>query len=94
MRTTVTLIPEAERLLRQAMRIHGLSFKEVLNRAVLKGLADLRVEAEEEPFLVRGSSMGLRAGWDPRRLNALADDLEADEFVALATRLRQRSTEE
>ena len=41
MRTTVTLEPEAERLLKEAMRRRGQSFKDVLNHAVCKGLADL-----------------------------------------------------
>ena len=38
MRTTVTLDADTERLLRQAMRERGLSFKEALNEAIRAGL--------------------------------------------------------
>ena len=38
MRTTVTLDPDVERLIRAAMRERGLSFKEVLNEAARIGL--------------------------------------------------------
>ncbi len=59
MRTTVTFEPETERLLREAMRQRGQSFKEVLNQAVVRGLADLRCGAEEAPFVPRTFPMGL-----------------------------------
>jgi len=38
MRTTVTLDPDVERLLRNAMRERGISFKEALNEAARIGL--------------------------------------------------------
>ena len=38
MRTTVTLEPDVEALLRTAMKERGLSFKEALNSAVRAGL--------------------------------------------------------
>jgi hypothetical protein len=38
MRTTVTLDPDVEALLRKRMRERGLSFKEALNQAVRAGL--------------------------------------------------------
>ena len=62
MRTTVTLEPETERLLREAMRQRGQSFKEALNQAVVRGLADLRCDAEEAAFVPLTFPMGLRAG--------------------------------
>jgi len=68
MRTTVTLDPETERLLREAMRRRGQSFKEALNRAVVQGLADLRSDAREAPFVSTTYPMGLRAGYDPAHL--------------------------
>lgn len=37
MRTTVTLDPEAEQLIQQAMRNKGLSFKQAVNDAILAG---------------------------------------------------------
>ena len=75
MRTTVTLSPEVEVLLRSVMKRSGQSFEEVLNQAILKGLASEYVELDEEPFVVAARPMGLRVGFDAARLNALADDL-------------------
>jgi hypothetical protein len=86
MRTTVTLDPDVVRLLEQAMQAHGQSFKHVLNQAVRRGLADVVAEVKEPPFDYEARPMGLRAGIDPARLNALADDLEADAFVELSAR--------
>lgn len=39
MRTTVSLDPDAEALVREAMRREGISFKEAINRAIRAGLA-------------------------------------------------------
>ena len=88
MRTTVTLDPEAERLLKEAMRRSGQTFKETLNRAVLKGLADLE-GGDESPFEPESSPMRLLAGHDPAQLNRLTDDLEAQAFVDLTRRLEE-----
>lgn len=93
MRTTVTLDPEAERLLKEAMRRRGQSFKEVLNKAVLRGLADLEASGEEAPFEIESSPMRLLAGYDPAHLNRLNDDLEAQAFVDLTVRLEEQSTD-
>lgn len=92
MRTTVTLEPEAERLLRGAMRQRGQSFKEAPNRAVVRGLADLRCDTDEAPFVPRTFPMGLRAGYDPARPNSLSDDLEVNAFLDLTRRLGEHPT--
>jgi hypothetical protein len=39
MRTTVTLDPDVERLVKDAMRERGLSFKQALNEALRRDLA-------------------------------------------------------
>ena len=93
MRTVETLDTEAERLLRQAMRRRGQSFKEALNKAVLKGLADIEDDVEESPFEPESSPMRLLAGHDPGRLNQLGDELEAQAFVDLTVRLREQRGE-
>ena len=93
MRTTVTLDPEAERLLKEAMRRRGQTFKAVLNQAVLKGLADLEAGGDETPFELEASAMRLLAGHDPAQLNRLNDDLEAQAFVDLTVRLEEQSGE-
>lgn len=49
MRTTVTLDPDVEALVKQLMRERGLSFKEALNCAVRAGLGKPRGEKFETP---------------------------------------------
>ncbi len=87
MRTTVTIEPAVERLLRKAMAVRGHGFKRTLNDALRAGLAD--VEGDDEPrFEVRARPLGLRPGIDPTRLNSLAGELEDEAFVELSSRLR------
>lgn len=88
MRTTVTLDPDVEARLREAMREQGTSFKATLNGALRRGLG---VPAGGgEPFVVEARPLGLRAGVDPARLRDLDDDIEVDEFVRKTTALRSQ----
>ena len=91
MRTTVTLDPEAERLIRNAMRRTGQSFKEVLNQAVMKGLANDSVDSDDKPFVVSPRPMGLRGGLDAGRFNSLSDELAADAFMTSTSDLLNQS---
>lgn len=90
MRTTVTLDPDVEQLLRDAMHKRRQSFKDALNDAVRNGLAS-QSTAREGAFKVRARPMGLQSGIDAARLNQLADDLEADAFLSLSRKLSVRS---
>ncbi len=89
-RTTVTLDPDVEQLLRDAMQRRRQSFKEALNQAIRNGLADLLPGERESRFKIRARPLGPRAGIDPARLNQLADELEVDAFVALSQRLAEK----
>lgn len=81
MRTTVTIDPDVEQLLRDAMQRRRLSFKEALNQAIRTGLSrGTEPNAEEPSFVVCARPMGLRAGLDAGRLNQMADELEAEHF--------------
>jgi hypothetical protein len=92
MRTTVTLDPDVEQLLRDAMQRRRLSFKDALNQAIRNGLSRSNdTKAEEAPFVVRARQMGLRAGIDAGRLNQVADDLEAEAFDELSRKLEAKS---
>lgn len=81
MRTTVTIDPDVERLLKDAVRRTGSSFKEVLNRAVREGLAAAGGARRLEPYRIQARPMGLRPGLDPGSLNSLADELATEDFV-------------
>lgn len=79
MRTTLTLDDDvAERLTKLARRRH-LSFKEVVNTVLRRGLAsqELRSPARK-PFRVRTFRSSFRPGVDPQRLNQLLDELEVE----------------
>jgi hypothetical protein len=87
MRTTVTLDPDVERLLREAMHARRLSFKDALNQAIRNGLTGVK-SAREPRFKTRARALGLRAGIDPARLNQRDGDLEAEALLALTQRLQ------
>jgi len=61
MRTTLTLDPDVERLLRQAMHGEKQGLKASLNAALRRGLAHHTAPAKA--FVVEALPMGLRAGW-------------------------------
>lgn len=84
MRTTVTLDPDVEQLLRDAMQQRRQSFKEALNQAIRAGLSGAALGVADQPFTLRAQPMGLRTGIDPGRLNQLADELESDAFAELS----------
>lgn len=79
MRTTVTLDPDVERLIRNAMRERGISFKEALNEAARKGLLgekhrrDRRFVQKSFPL---GEGQDLR--WD--KALAIAEAMEDEEL--------------
>jgi len=94
MRTTVTLDPDVEQLVVDAMQRFRQSFKEVLNQAIRKGLSDLAASPDEPPFVVSARPMGMLAGVDIGRLNQVADELEADTFIKLSRELEAKKREE
>ena len=55
MRTTITLTPEAQALVAQAMRDRDASFKDVVNGAIVQAL---RAHVVEEPFVQRTFDLG------------------------------------
>jgi predicted transcriptional regulator len=81
MRTTVTLDPDVERLLKETAHETRQSFKQVLNNAVRAGLRPSSARVSRKPFSVKARPMGLRPGIDPSRLAQLADELETEAFL-------------
>lgn len=82
MRTTVTLDPDTEQLVRRAMRERGLSFKQAINEAIRAGAQPARAEPAPD-FPTYG--MGAPAV-DVTKALRLAGELEDQE---LARRLAQ-----
>jgi hypothetical protein len=90
MRTTVTLDPDVERLLKEEVHRTRLSFKAVLNNAVRAGLRTASQPDRRRPFVVRAQPMGVRPGIDPARLGEVADELEIEAFLTNTERLREQ----
>lgn len=77
MRTTVTLDPDTEQMVRRRMTERGVSFKEALNDAIRAGVLGAR---DASPFRTTTAAMGdSRVNLD-RALQIVAD-LEDDELI-------------
>ena len=76
MRTTVTIDPDTSALLKEEVARSGLSFKEVLNRAVRRALAPLTNKIKVEPLFREAVPVGLSS------FNRLADEWEDEEILA------------
>ncbi|TAN08524.1 MAG: antitoxin [Rhodanobacteraceae bacterium] len=73
MRTTITLDPDVEALLKKAMRERGVSFKDAVNQAVRAGLATRQTKVR--PFKQRTMHLG-KPLVDLTKAMALADELD------------------
>jgi hypothetical protein len=77
MRTTVTLDPDAEQIIRRRMRERGLSFKEAVNDAIRNGAL---TAPAGEPFRTEVAALG-ESHVNLDRALQLAADLEDDESI-------------
>lgn len=78
MRTTVTLDPDVESLLREEVRQRGEPFKQVLNNAIRAGLRSMK--QRDEPFNPVAFDMG-KPRLDLTKAGSLAADLEDEELI-------------
>jgi hypothetical protein len=85
MRTTVTLDPDVESLLRKEVRRRGEPFKQVLNNAIRAGLRNIK--RSEEAFEPLTFDMG-KPQIDLTKAAALAAELEDEELIARYRRSR------
>ena len=88
MRTTVTIEPDLEPLLRESMQRGRKSFKQALNEALRRGLQGSRA-GEEPRFEVEARDLGMREGFDPARMHDLDAELEVDEFLRKTGALKE-----
>lgn len=77
MRTTVTLDPDVEQLLRERMEAKGVSFKEALNDAVRASATPRADYFFESPSRAMGAF-----NLDITKANQLAGELEDEEILA------------
>ena len=80
MRTTVTLDPDVERLIRSAMRERSTSFKQTLNQAVRDGLI-AKAHPRKRKFVQRTFDMGAPKNFRWEKILAIADAMEDEEII-------------
>ena len=78
MRTTLTLEDDLASLLKDRAHELGISFKEMVNRALRSGLGREMEPTDVDVPKTIPHSFGFRPGIDLDKLNQLADELEAD----------------
>jgi hypothetical protein len=78
MRTTVTLDPDVEKLLRKEVRERGMPFKQILNDAIRDGLRGTKQRVE--PFRPTTFDMG-KPLVDLTKALSLASELEDEELI-------------
>ena len=81
MRTTVTLDPDTEQLIKREVARRHLSFKRVLNDAIRRGLAG-PTAGSEAAVAVTSFDSEYQPGVDRLRLQQLADDMEVDRAIS------------
>lgn len=82
MRTTVTLDPDVEALVKRAMKERGLTFKEAVNEAIRAGATTRRTRSRETfPVYDMGEPLV-----DVTKALRLAGELEDQELAARLTR--------
>ena len=90
MRTTVTLGPDVEQLIRDKMHRSRQSFKMTLNDAIRKALGKSNLPANRPKFVVASRPMGMLPGIDPAELTDLDTDIEVDRFKRTTRRMKEK----
>ena len=88
MRTTLTIDSDIADYLRQQSRLHGKSFKQVVNETLRRGMSPSVNERPRKPFKVRPFSSEFAPGVDRLKLNQLNDELEVEDFLRESARDR------
>ena len=78
MRTTITLEPDVQALIRTAMKERGISFKEALNSAVRAGLT--RSKSRRTTFVQASFSLGLEQNFRWDKALQTASNMEDEEL--------------
>jgi hypothetical protein len=82
MSTTLTLDPDVERLVRETVEKEQMSFEDVVNNALRRGLR----EGESRGFRVVPHPSALQPGIDVRGFNELAGELEDESVLSKSPR--------
>ena len=77
MRTTLTLDDDLASILLRETKRKGLSFKEMVNTTLRRGIAQEQLAPPHKKVLTRPHDFGFQPGIDLYKLNQLSDELEA-----------------
>ena len=80
MRTTITLDKDVAERLKRETASGKITFKQAVNDALRAGFG-MTAHEPRAPYRVNPHASAYTSGVDPRRLNQLADELEADAFL-------------
>jgi len=76
-RTTLTLDDDLASILLRETKRKGLSFKEMVNTTLRRGIAQEQLAPPREKVTTRPHDFGFKPGIDLDKLNQLSDELEA-----------------
>jgi hypothetical protein len=76
-------------MLKAEMRRSGATFRQAVNQAIRRGLADSRA-IERKAFKLRPRRLSLRQGIDPAMLQHSEEDLEIEAFLRKTLKLAKR----
>ena len=85
MRTTLTIDDDLVGILKRRSVELGKPFKELVNTALRRGLAE-NLTGAKHTVVVRPHDFGPSPGIDLDRLNQLADELDVEDYMKKATR--------
>ncbi len=86
MRTTLTIDDDLAGILRRKSQELDKPFKELVNSALRRGLAEHLAE-KQKTVVVRPHDFGrVKAGIDMDRLNQLVDELEVEDYLGKAAK--------
>jgi poly-D-alanine transfer protein DltD len=85
MRTTLTIDDDLAGILHRQSRELEKPFKEVVNTAIRKGLAE-NLKGKKHTVVVRPHDFGRNPGIDMDRLNQLVDELEVEDYLRKAAK--------
>lgn len=78
MRTTLTIGDQTDSRLRRIARDQNRSYKDVINDALVLGLAQMEVSEATHTYRVETFNAGLASGIDRHKLNQLVDELDSE----------------
>ena len=77
MRTTLTLDDDLASILLRETKKKGLSFKEMVNTTLRRGIAQEQLAPPRKKVTTRPHDFGFKLGIDLDKINQLSDELEA-----------------